>query len=87
MLGSSLSITPSVQSIDTPLTYSLEAGGPADATFDPTTGLFLWTPTATDLPGPYHVTIDVLDAKGQSASSGPDQHFAECPAGIARSRI
>ncbi len=79
VLGSSLSITPSVQSIDTPLTYSLEAGGPADATFDPTTGLFLWTPTATDLPGPYHVTIDVLDAKGQSASSGPISILLNAP--------
>src|SRR5262249_39642165 len=66
-------IVPSVVSINTPLTYSLEPGAPADATFNPQTGEFDWTPTAADAAGIYHITIDVADSLGGTASSGPIQ--------------
>jgi len=43
------------------LTFSLDAGAPAGATIDPTTGAFEWTPAA---PGDFLVTVRVTDAGG-----------------------
>jgi VCBS repeat-containing protein len=43
------------------LTFSLDSGAPAGATIDVLTGVFTWTPTATQGPGTYEVTVRVTD--------------------------
>ncbi|MCA9246209.1 MAG: putative Ig domain-containing protein [Planctomycetales bacterium] len=43
------------------LTYSLDPGAPAGAAINPTTGEFTWTPSLSDAPGQYPVTIRVTD--------------------------
>jgi hypothetical protein len=43
------------------LSFSLDAGAPAGATIDPSTGDFSWTPSETDGPGTYPVTVRVSD--------------------------
>ncbi|MGH7681629.1 MAG: putative Ig domain-containing protein, partial [Candidatus Eiseniibacteriota bacterium] len=56
-----LTFTASATDPDIPvntLTFSLDAGEPAGATIDPTSGAFSWTPTAA---GTYPVTIRVTD--------------------------
>ncbi|MCX6879830.1 MAG: putative Ig domain-containing protein [Verrucomicrobia bacterium] len=45
-----------------PLTFSLEAGAPAGATINPSTGVFLWTPTEGQGPGQYPITVKVTDS-------------------------
>ena len=59
----SLSFVASATDSDNPanlLTYSL-IGAPAGASINPITGLFDWTPTETQGPGSYAVTIRVTD--------------------------
>jgi cyclophilin family peptidyl-prolyl cis-trans isomerase len=77
--GDALVISPTVTSIDTPLTYSLAQGAPQDATIDPQTGKFTWTPTAADATGLHQITINVTDASGQTASSGPINILVTAP--------
>ncbi|HEY1603322.1 MAG TPA: peptidylprolyl isomerase [Pirellulales bacterium] len=77
--GDTLVISPTVTSIDTPLTYSLAQGAPQDATIDPQTGQFTWTPTAADAAGLHQITINVSDASGQTASSGPINILVTAP--------
>jgi len=43
------------------VTFSLDAGAPAGASIDGTTGAFSWTPTEAQGPGSYPVTIRVTD--------------------------
>ncbi|MEK6801410.1 MAG: putative Ig domain-containing protein [Nitrospirota bacterium] len=43
------------------LTFSLQGTVPAGASIDPTTGAFTWTPTETQGPGTYNVTVRVTD--------------------------
>ena len=43
------------------LTFSLDAGAPAGASIDATTGAFSWTPTETQGPGSYDITVRVTD--------------------------
>ena len=43
------------------LTFSLAVGAPELATIDPTTGLVTWTPTETDGPGSYDITVVATD--------------------------
>ena len=43
------------------LTFSLEAGAPAGAGIDPTSGIFSWTPSGDQGPGVYPVTVIVTD--------------------------
>jgi len=43
------------------LTFSLDAGAPAGATINPTSGAFSWTPTEADGPGNFPVTVRVTD--------------------------
>lgn len=43
------------------LTYSLAVGAPPGASIDATTGVFTWTPTETQGPGTYTLTIKVAD--------------------------
>jgi hypothetical protein len=50
---------------DTPaqtLTFSLDAGAPGGAAIDPGTGVFTWTPSETQGPGDYSVTVRVTDS-------------------------
>ena len=58
-----LSFTATATDADLPantLTFSLDAGAPAGATIDPTTGVFSWTPTSGQL-GDHTVTVRVTD--------------------------
>lgn len=43
------------------LTYSMDLGAPTGASIDPTSGVFTWTPTETQGPGSYSVTVRVTD--------------------------
>src|ERR1043166_5512574 len=43
------------------LTFTLDAGAPAGAVINPTTGAFSWTPTEAQGPGTYSVTVRVTD--------------------------
>ncbi len=43
------------------LTFSLDAGFPAGATINSTSGLFSWTPTEIQGPGAYPITVRVTD--------------------------
>src|SRR5205814_10361893 len=59
-----LSFTASATDSDDPpqtLTYSLDAGAPAGASIDGSTGAFTWTPTEAQGPGDYNVTVRVTD--------------------------
>jgi hypothetical protein len=41
--------------------FSIDAGGPAGATIDANTGVFMWTPTPNQGPGTYDITIRATD--------------------------
>ncbi|MBN2477072.1 MAG: putative Ig domain-containing protein [Pirellulales bacterium] len=43
------------------LTFTLDAGAPAEATIDPITGELVWTPAPDQPPGTYDVTIRAVD--------------------------
>jgi hypothetical protein len=43
------------------LTYSLDPGAPSGASIDPQTGVFTWTPSESEGPGTYPVTVRVTD--------------------------
>ena len=62
--GSLLTFTASATDADSPAqtrTYSLDAGAPAGATINATTGVFSWTPTEAQGPGSFSVTVRVTD--------------------------
>jgi parallel beta-helix repeat protein len=62
--GTLLSFTATATDPDLPantLTFSLDAGAPAGASINPITGAFAWTPTESQGPGSYLVTIRVTD--------------------------
>ncbi|HKS38499.1 MAG TPA: lamin tail domain-containing protein [Verrucomicrobiae bacterium] len=62
--GSGLLFTLSATDSDVPaqtLTYSMDAGAPAGANFNPATRTFTWTPTEAQGPGNYNVTFRVTD--------------------------
>ncbi|MDB6025961.1 MAG: putative esterase [Verrucomicrobiales bacterium] len=61
--GSTLAFTASATDADAgqTLTYSLDAGAPAGATINSSTGAFSWTPTESDGPSSYPVTVRVTD--------------------------
>src|SRR5439155_27380562 len=57
-------LTASATDADLPansLSYSLDAGAPAGAAIDATTGAFSWTPTEAQGPGDYNVTVRATD--------------------------
>jgi hypothetical protein len=59
-----LTFTATATDADVPantLTFSLDAGAPAGASIDPTTGAFSWTPTGAQGPGTYDITVRVTD--------------------------
>ncbi len=67
-----LTFTASASDPDLPanaLTYTLDSGAPAGATIDPTTGLFMWTPTELDGPGSYPITVRVTDSSPQAVNT------------------
>ncbi|MFW2380731.1 MAG: Ig-like domain-containing protein, partial [Acidimicrobiales bacterium] len=43
------------------LTFSVDAGAPTGASIDPTSGVFEWTPTESQGPGVFSVTVRVTD--------------------------
>jgi hypothetical protein len=62
--GATLSFTATGSDPDLPaqaLTYSLDAGAPAGAAINATTGAFTWTPTEAQGPGTYPLTVRVTD--------------------------
>ena len=62
--GSLLTFTATATDADLPansLTYSLDAGAPTGAAINATTGVFTWTPTESQGPGTYSVTVRVTD--------------------------
>jgi uncharacterized repeat protein (TIGR01451 family) len=61
MSGTLLSFVATASDVDVPsnvLTFTLDAGAPADASIDPASGAFTWTPVMT---GEYPITIRVTD--------------------------
>lgn len=42
-------------------TFSLDPGAPVGASIDPNTGVFTWTPTESQGPGTYNITVRVTD--------------------------
>jgi hypothetical protein len=62
-----LTFTATATDSDT-LTYSLGAGAPSGATINSSTGVFTWTPTESQGPGTYSVTIIVSDNGAPSLS-------------------
>lgn len=62
--GSALTFTATASDTDVPaqtLVFSLDAGAPAGATINPTTGAFAWTPTEAQGPSTNSITIRVAD--------------------------
>ncbi len=62
--GSPLTFTATATDADLPanvLSFSLDAGAPAGATINSSTGAFTWTPTEAQGPGDYPVTVRVSD--------------------------
>lgn len=53
----------------TSLTYSLVSGAPSDAGLNPSTGLFTWTPSASDGTGTYTITFTATDSLATPLSS------------------
>jgi hypothetical protein len=43
------------------LTFTLDSGAPVGATINPNSGLFVWTPSGTQDPGVYSLTVHVTD--------------------------
>ena len=59
-----LSFTATAVDVDIPLnmlTFSLDAGAPAGASINPSTGQFSWTPTEAQGPGSFPITVRVTD--------------------------
>ncbi|MDD4307969.1 MAG: Ig-like domain-containing protein [Thermoplasmata archaeon] len=66
--GTALAFTATATDPDLPanaLTYSLDAGFPTGATINATTGAFSWTPTESQGPGVYSITVRVSDGTAQ----------------------
>ena len=62
--GSLLTFTAGASDPDTPgntLTFSLDAGAPAGASIDGSSGVFTWTPTEAQGPGTFDITVRVTD--------------------------
>jgi len=62
--GVALTFTASATDADAPpqtLAFSLDAGAPATASINPTTGAFSWTPGEGDGPGNHPITVRVTD--------------------------
>ena len=69
--GTLLTVAAAATDADLPaqlLTYSLVAA-PAGATVNPTTGVFTWTPSESDGPGTFPVTIRVTDSATATADA------------------
>ena len=59
-----LSFTATASDADIPangLTFSLDAGAPSGASIDPVSGVFSWTPDASQAPGDFSITVRVTD--------------------------
>lgn len=51
------------------LTFSLGEGAPAGASIDPVSGVFTWTPTETQGPGTYPITVTVNDGSEEDSET------------------
>jgi hypothetical protein len=63
-LGQTLTLTLQAQDSSLPpptLTFSLDPGAPAQASLDPVTGIFTWTPSSNQVPSTNTVTVGVSD--------------------------
>jgi hypothetical protein len=70
--GSLLTFTATASDPDVPantLRFSLGAGAPANASIDPVTGVFAWTPREDQGPGTYTIAVTVSD----SGSADPEK--------------
>ncbi len=62
--GNELSLLVTATDADDPpntLTFLLDSGAPAGAAIDPESGLFTWTPSESQGPGTYEITVRVID--------------------------
>ncbi len=70
-VGQQLSFTVSATDADVPaqtLTYSLASGAPTGAAIN-ASGVFTWTPTQAQLPGPHTITVQVSDGTATTQQS------------------
>ncbi|MBI2954328.1 MAG: tandem-95 repeat protein, partial [Chloroflexi bacterium] len=70
--GTPLTFTAVATDTDTPanaVTFSLDAGAPAGASIDGSTGVFMWTPSEAQGPGVYTATVRVTDNGTPSQST------------------
>ena len=61
---STLTLTATASDVDLPadtLTFSLDSGAPAGAAIDPSTGAFSWTPSESQGPASFEITVRVTD--------------------------
>ena len=62
--GSMLSLSIPVTDVDNDvLIFTVESGLPDGASFDPSSGLLVWTPSEEQGPGAYHLTVSVADGE------------------------
>lgn len=66
--GDELTFTAEAAGGVTPYVFSLEGDIPPGAAIDPSTGVFLWTPTEEQGPGTYEITIRVTDSADPTQS-------------------
>ena len=78
--GDTATFTASGADADLPvqvLAYSLDAGAPAGASINPTTGDFNWTTGESEGPGSFVVTVRVSDGSGMDATRAVTINVAE----------
>ena len=56
------------------LTFTLDPGAPAGATLQPSTGIFMWTPTEAQGPGTFPITLRVTNNASPPLSDSRDLH-------------
>ena len=68
--GSTLTLTATASDPDVgdTLSYSLDLGAPPTAAINPSSGLFVWTPTQANPPASYLVTVRVTDSRSPPLS-------------------
>jgi len=77
--GSALTLTAVATDLDVPpnpLTYSLDSGAPPGATINGSSGAFSWTPTESQGPGSYSITVRVSDGGSPLLDDSKTFHVA-----------
>jgi hypothetical protein len=83
-LGNTLNFTATASDPDLPanaLTFSLDSGAPSGATIHPSTGVFTWTPQASQAPSTNNVTARITDSGTPSLSATRTFQIIAFPAG------